>query len=100
MGQYLKSTLATLKVWNRLLISIKQKLVQYDVDEIGDDGSEQIMLDTFIRQEKDLKLMWLDPFRFVSGVYYSDANYRKNATSPCVILNNWIHGNSPKIERA
>jgi hypothetical protein len=67
---------------------------------MGDSGSEQLMLDKLIREEPNLTVAWLPPENFASGLYYRDARYSKSIKHPIVILNNFIIGNSAKINRA
>lgn len=66
-------------------------------DNIGDGGSEQIILDRMLRNPGAPTVTWLDPLKYVPGSWYSTQQRIQNAT---VILNNWIIGNDAKIKRA
>jgi hypothetical protein len=76
------------------------KMRRVTKSHIGDHGSEQILLDEMIQDGATLKVGWLDSGTFVAGGWYNDAGYRKAASNPAVILNNWIVGNEAKKQRA
>ena len=96
--QLLRPTKPTIKVWGKLVDMFERKLRgTKQGTEMNDAGSEQLMLDGLVRQEKNLTLQWLNPENFVCGLYYKHMNdYR----DPTVIQNNWIKGNGAKIKRA
>jgi len=94
----LRPTPATVRVWARLAAQLARTMARAAPGEdMGDRGSEQLMLDALVRSEPGLRVGWLDPALFVSGQYYQRA---PSAASPSVILNNWIIGNAAKKKRA
>ena len=96
--QFLRPTPATISVWQKLRQKMQLKMQNTAIDsQMGDSGSEQLMLNNLISIEPNLKLEWLDYSLFAPGQYYSNQQYYKN---PMVILNNWIVGNHAKIKRA
>ena len=99
--QLLRPSNATVNVWSKLAKQFEATMVRFSAgDYLGDSGNEQIMMDTLIRAEPDLHFAWLDPKHFLCGLYYKDPDYAATADEPMVILNNYIVGNSAKIERA
>eukprot|EP00277_Geminigera_cryophila_P046204 CAMPEP_0173079144 /NCGR_PEP_ID=MMETSP1102-20130122/14869_1 /TAXON_ID=49646 /ORGANISM="Geminigera sp., Strain Caron Lab Isolate" /LENGTH=150 /DNA_ID=CAMNT_0013951211 /DNA_START=290 /DNA_END=742 /DNA_ORIENTATION=- len=97
--QLLRSTPATISVWTKLVLQFVLKMKSTAIGaEMGDGGSEQIMMNNLVRKEPFLKLNWLDPALFVSGQYYTRGG--KSPSNPIVILNNWIIGNAAKKKRA
>jgi FkbM family methyltransferase len=62
---------------------------------VGDGGSEQLVLNALLPTIEGLTVSWLDPTRFVAGHSFGP---RKKET--VVMLNNWIVGNDAKIRRA
>lgn len=95
---FLRPTPRTLALWTRMRAEIKAKIetVQVGMD-MGGFGSDQLTLNTIIKKEKDLHIHWLDPQKFVPGLYYKNP---KAYVLPVVVLNNWIIGNKAKKERA
>ena len=99
--QLLRPTSPTISVWMKLLKLLVASLEgAKSGSQMGDSGSEQLMLDKLIRKEPNLTVAWLPFEKFVSGLYYTKKDLAKNATRPMVILNNWIVGNSAKETRA
>ena len=94
----LRATPTTLRLWSRLMVQLSSKMnhTLAGVD-MGDTGSEQIMMNELVKTEPHLKLAWLDPNLFVSGKYYS---MQPKPSHPAVVLNNWIAGNAAKKQRA
>ena len=96
--QFLRPTPATISVWQKLRKKMQLKMQNTAIDsQMGDSGSEQIMLNNLISIEQNLKVEWLDYSLFAPGQYYSNQQYYKK---PMVILNNWIIGNDSKKKRA
>jgi hypothetical protein len=90
-----------MNVWKKMLRRLNEVLKKSDGrDHIGDEGSEQHMLNALIQEEPGLQVGWLPREYFVPGVYYNDPEYAATITNPKVILNNWIVGTDKKIERA
>jgi FkbM family methyltransferase len=99
--QLLRPTSLTMNVWKKMLRRLNEVLKKSDGrDHIGDEGSEQHMLNALIQEEPGLQVGWLPREYFVPGVYYNDPEYAATITNPKVILNNWIVGTDKKIERA
>ena len=99
--QLLRPTDATKRVWARMRNAFETKMRGVSGREsIGQHGSEQLMLDKLIREDSDLRVGWLDPSAFVSGLWYKRRSYRKTVPKPAVVLNNWILGSDAKIKRA
>jgi FkbM family methyltransferase len=99
--QLLRPTSPTINVWENLVKTFVAALEGAKKgSQMGDSGSEQLMLDKLIREEPNLTVAWLPPENFASGLYYKDASYSKSIKHPMVILNNFIIGNSAKINRA
>ena len=99
--QLLRPSKATANVWSKLAKQLEETLTSFDDgDDLGNSGNEQRMLDKLIDAEADLRFAWLDPKRFLCGLYYTEPDYATAANEPKVILNNHIAGNSAKIERA
>lgn len=96
--QLLRPTKPTLDVWTKLVKMFKRKMEDTKKGtEMNDSGSEQLMLNSLVKQSSDLKLKWLNSEAFVSGQYYK---HREKYNDPIVILNNWIKGNKAKVDRA
>jgi len=93
--QLLRSTPDTIRVWKKLIATLKSSL-----------GDEQALFNDIISTETHLKFQWLDSQLFISGKYYNknlDMLLKPNyfiETQYMVILNNWIWGNDGKEERA
>jgi FkbM family methyltransferase len=76
--------------------------------ELGDTGSEQLLMDGILKSDENLIVHWLDPELFKPGIYYQDAEVQLEEVghqkavekTPVLILNNWIIGNKAKIARA
>ena len=99
--QLLRPTEPTKTVWNVLLTQFANKLSKIKSrGDIGDQGSEQLIMDKLIRRIKGLTVSWLPPYLFAPGLYYKDAGYRKKVGDPMVVLNNWVIGNDVKIARS
>jgi FkbM family methyltransferase len=98
--QLLRPTDATKRVWTRMRDAFETKMKIVSKQEIGDHGSEQLMLDSMISKDAELRVGWLDPQKFVPGLWYKDTSYQKTLPAPAVILNNWIVGNDAKVARA
>ena len=96
--QLLRPTKPTLSVWTKLLAMFQKKMSGTKKGtEMNDSGSEQLMLNSLIRKEPNLKMQWLDWHLFAPGLYYRNKN---KFSRPMVILNNWIIGNAAKIARS
>ena len=98
--QLLRPTDATKRLWTRMRDAFETKMKAVSKQDIGDHGSEQLMLDNMSREDSELRVGWLDPHTFVPGLWYKDRSYRKTVPAPAVVLNNWIIGNDAKIKRA
>jgi len=94
----LRATPTTQRVWSRLVAQFSNKMNHTRAGvEMGDTGSEQLMMNALVQTEPNLKLAWLDPASFISGKYYS---MQRKPSHPAVVLNNWIAGNAAKKQRA
>jgi FkbM family methyltransferase len=99
--QLLRPTAPTISVWKKLFQQFQTILQEADKQKyLGDKGSEQLILDSLIRREPDLKVSWLPRDSFVPGIYYRDPEFAASITNPKVILNNYIIGIDKKIMRA
>ena len=99
--QLLRPTKPTVHVWSKLFKQFAKTMEGFRAGaNLGDVGSEQLMMNRLIRAEPDLHFTWLDPKHFFPGIYYREVGYNPEAREPKVILNNYIVGNSAKIERA
>ena len=95
--QLLRPTGATKRLWRRMSDAFSLKMEAVSEPDIGDHGSEQLMLDQMIREDPELTVGWLDFRAFAPGHWYTEKNRNTDAT---VVLNNWIIGNDAKIKRA
>ncbi|KAL7545880.1 hypothetical protein ACHAWF_009239 [Thalassiosira exigua] len=96
----LRPTGVTKRLWTRMREEFESKMKAVTQKDIGNGGSEQLMLDKMIRDDSGLRVEWLDPHKFVPGKWYDDASFRKTVPAPFVVLNNWIKGTDNKIKRA
>lgn len=64
--------------------------------QVGNQGNEMLMLP---RHLKKLRWSFLPRKLFVGGLWYKNSTFRESVT-PIVIQNNWVVGNSAKIQRA
>lgn len=53
-----------------------------------------------MQETLNLNVGWLDPQKFVPGIWYKDEEFRQSHSRPWVIQNNWLVGNEEKIKRA
>lgn len=94
----LRPTSQTITVWTKLLKTFENVMKSTKSDSVmGDTGSEQLMLSKIIKGESRLKVRWLHHENFISGLFYQTPKAFKN---PIVVLNNYIIGNTAKINRA
>jgi len=93
---YLNSTTLTRRIWSDLTLHHESVLKTTMKDDLGNSGSEMLLLPDHL---KKVKWTYFPRTRFVGGLWYSDITFRE-AVNPVVIQNNWIIGNSAKIERA
>ncbi|KAL7539051.1 hypothetical protein ACHAXR_009004 [Thalassiosira sp. AJA248-18] len=99
----LRATDATISVWKRLVIELSARLQPFKgggTEDIGDLGSDQLLLEEIIQTAQHLHVGWLDPRKFVCGMWYNDEEFRAKHPQPWVIQNNWVVGNLGKVERA
>mmetsp|Transcript_27230 Transcript_27230/g.58363 ORF Transcript_27230/g.58363 Transcript_27230/m.58363 type:complete len:101 (+) Transcript_27230:9-311(+) len=71
-------------------------------DDIGDHGSDQLILEKIMQQSSQLEVGWLHPHKFVPGIWYKDEEFRQSHKKNFIFVlqNNWIVGNEGKVERA
>ena len=99
--QLLRPTKATISVWAKLLRQFAETMERSRAGaDMGDKGSEQLMMNKLIRNEPELNFAWLDPSHYFPGLYYREPDYAATAKEPKVILNNYIIGNDAKMARA
>jgi hypothetical protein len=94
--QFIRSTPRTIELWERTKDRLDQTLRKHKSgQDIGDAGSEQLMMNTLLSKIDGLTITWLDPQRFKSGYAYAKRTHEES-----IILNNWIVGVDNKIKRA
>ncbi len=93
---FLNSTVSTRNMWRRLRLEHKKILSKLHADEVGDAGSEMLLLPKYLAS---VKWRFFSRSKFVSGKWYRDKKMRERA-KPIVIQNNWIIGNHNKTLRA
>ena len=94
---YLNATAKVLEMWIGLRVQLERTLMKHSSEQnIGDAGSEMLMLPRHLHQ---VNWTFFPREKFVSGLWYDNDEMRQNS-SPVVIQNNWIIGNSAKMARA
>ena len=67
---------------------------------LGDVGESHQMSRMLKTSDTDVRVKWLDTCDFARGEWYKQDTYRRRCPSPWLVTNNWIIGNSAKVERA
>lgn len=99
----LRPTEMTKRIWEYMLaklVVVMQDLKDARLKSVGNQGSEQRLLQMYLLKTPDVRVHWLDCNLFVSGLWYKDEGWQKSAPTPVVILNNWIAGNQSKVKRS
>jgi hypothetical protein len=97
-------------LWGQLVASmnttmtvLRNKYGHGSAEFVAEKGSEQVKMATLSHKAQKygtFKLRFLPHELVASGQWYNKAELMQQYPRPCVILNNWIMGNSNKISRA